>query len=104
MELASEGVGWRGIYAFVASERPWSATIHAVEHFCLAYCVDGPAKITRRIAGDVSQSVLLRPGQFGSIPSGADTGWRVEGSPRVMLMYFRRSLVAKVGAGVFEGD
>lgn len=105
MELSSEGMGWRDLYASVASEVSWSATLDAVDHFCLAYCVGGSANITRRISDGVgAHTALLRPGHFGSIPSGADTGWQVEGAPRVMLLYLRRSLIERVVNEVFEGD
>lgn len=105
MELSSEGMGWRDLYASVASEGSWSATISAVDHFCLAYCVGGSANITRRIQdAAVPHTALLRPGHFGSIPSGVDTGWKVSGAPRIMLLYLRRSLVERVLNDVFEGD
>lgn len=105
MELSSEGKGWRDLYVSVASEQSWSAAIGAVDHFCLAYCVSGSAGITRRISGSAaSQSALLRPGYFGSIPAGADTDWKVDGAPQVMLVYLRNSLLDQAVDQVFDGN
>ncbi|WP_325442310.1 AraC family transcriptional regulator [Pusillimonas sp.] len=105
MELSSEGKGWHDLYVSVANEQSWSAAIGGVDHFCLAYCVSGSASITRHISGNVaSHRALLRPGYFGSIPAGADTCWRVEGTPQVMLLYLRSSLLKQVVNHVFEGD
>lgn len=105
MELSSEGKGWRDLYVSVAREQSWSAAIGGVRHFCLAYCVSGSAGITRRISGSTApHQAQLRPGRFGTIPAQADTHWQVEGSPQVMLLYLRDSLLQQVAEQVFEGD
>lgn len=105
MEMSSEGKGWRDLYTSVASEQSWSATIGGVDHFCLAYCVSGSAGITRRISGSTTPTrATLRPGYFGSIPARAETDWRVEGAPQVMLLYLHKTLLKRVVEQVFDDD
>lgn len=103
--VSSEGRGWRNLYASLATEQSWSATVRPVDHLCLAYCVSGSAHIKRRILGTgQTHAADLRPRSFGSIPSGVESGWQVNGTPQVMLLYLRRALIDQVVNDVFEGD
>lgn len=103
--VSSEGLGWRHVYASLATEQSWSATVPAVDHLCLAYCVSGSAHIRRRLPGTgQTHSADLRPRCFGTIPPNTESQWQVTGAPQVMLLYLRRTLVEQVVAEVYEGD
>lgn len=94
---SSEGLGWRHLYASLASEQSWSATVRPVQHHCLAYCLHQSARITRRLAGGrVKHTAQLRPRHFGTVPQGMESHWEVEGSPQVLLLYLHKSLMDKV--------
>jgi AraC family transcriptional regulator len=100
----SARLGWRNIYASLAFERPWSATLAAVPHATLAYCLNRSATITRAIAGERAQTMDFGPRQFGIVPSDVSSRWEVRGSPEVLLLYLRRSLIERIAAETFERD
>jgi AraC family transcriptional regulator len=103
--ISSEGLGWRNLYVSLAMEQSWSATLPAVEHHCLAYCLDRPAAISRRLdGGRTSESAVLQPRHFGTIPPRIESQWEVKGSPQIMLLYLRRSMIDRVIDEVFEKD
>lgn len=103
--VSSDGRGWRHVYASLATEQSWSATVPAVDHLCLAYCVSGSAQVRRRVPGVAqAHSAELRPRSFGTIPAQVESHWQVTGAPQVMLLYLRRTLVEQVVAEVYEGD
>jgi AraC family transcriptional regulator len=99
----SEGLGWRDIYASFATESSWTGTLPAVSHLCLAYCLHRPAHITRRADGRTVQA-LLKPRLFGMVPADQPSDWNLQGTPDILLLYLRRSMVEQVAEEVFDTD
>lgn len=102
--LHSGGLGWQNLYASFAMEKPWTATLRAIVHPCVAYCVCRPTIITRTIDGAKARTAVLRPRQFGTVPMGIPSHWQVQGSPDILTLYLRRSMVDRVAEEVFEWD
>lgn len=101
----SERLGWRNIYASVAVEEPWSADLPVGQHHCVAFCLERSARIERTIHGDGRRlGRTLTPRQFGVIPAGVTSSWSVTGSPRMMLIYLRDSMVKRAAEEVFGID
>ncbi len=95
----SRQLGWRDVYSSVAAEQPWSDTLRAVPHLCLAYCRHRPALVQRRIAGEPgSLRAELRPRLFGVVPADRDSHWSLQGRPDIQLIYLRRAMVEEVAA------
>lgn len=103
--MHSDGLNWRGLYASYATEQAWTASLPAIDHHCVAYCVNQANEITRRFEGDGrTQSAVLRPRMLGTIPAGIGSHWKVSGSADVLLVYLHRSVVARVAEEVLEMD
>ena len=100
----SGGRSWRNLYVSLATEEPWRATLPAISHHCLAYCVNQSARITRTVDGERPVTTMLRPRHFGTIPAAAPSHWDVAGSPEIMLIYIRKSLMDTIAADVFNRD
>lgn len=98
-------MNWRDIYASFATERSWTASLPAIDHHCVAYCVNQANEITRRFDGDgKTQSAILRPRLVGTIPAGVASHWEVNGSADVLLVYLHRSMIGRVAEQVLELD
>ncbi|HTH06139.1 MAG TPA: hypothetical protein VL916_09720, partial [Ilumatobacteraceae bacterium] len=67
--LDSTGLGWRDAYTSLTRESSWSATLPALPHVSLAYCVRRSARIRRRVDGSRTEVAELLPRRFGMIPS-----------------------------------
>jgi AraC family transcriptional regulator len=100
----SDGRGWRNLYASVAAEKPWHDTLPAIHHHCIAYCLSDSAMISRRIDGEKPQTTRLSPRLHGMIPAEVSSEWHVAGSPKVLLVYIRKTIVERLAAEVFERD
>jgi AraC family transcriptional regulator len=100
----SDGRGWQNLYASVAAEKPWHDTLPPIHHHCIAYCLSDSAMISRRIDGEKPQTTRLSPRLHGMIPAGVSSDWHVAGSPQVLLVYIRRTIVERLAADVFERD
>ena len=101
----SPDLGWENVYASVAIEEPWQASLPARKHNCIAFCLNQSAKIVRTIEGQGGPiDRLLAPRQFGVIPSGTPSHWDVRGSPEIMLIYLRDSMLERVANDVFNAD
>ena len=105
LHVHSDGMNWRDLYASFATERPWTASLPAIDHHCVAYCVNQANEITRRFDGDgKTQSAILRPRLVGTIPAGVASHWQVNGSADVLLVYLHRSMIGRVAEEVLELD
>ena len=103
--MHSDGLNWRDLYASFATERSWTASLPAIDHHCVAYCVNQAIEITRRFEGDSgTQSATLRPRLMGTIPAGVPSHWHVTGSADVLLLYLHRSMIDRVAEEVLEMD
>ena len=103
--LAHSGnLGWRGIYASYAAERPWTATLRPICHPCIAYFVNGGASVTRRVEGEAPQLAQLRARRFGMVPTRAASHWDLRGAPDVLTLYLRQAMVDRLAWDVFDRD
>ena len=100
----SDGRGWNNLYASVAAERPWHDTLPPIDHHCIAYCLSDSATISRKIDGEKPITTRLSPRLHGMIPAGVSSDWHVAGSPQVLLVYIRKSIVERLAADVFGRD
>jgi AraC family transcriptional regulator len=102
--LDSRGLGWRDAYTSLTVESPWSATLPALPHLSLAYCVRRSARIRRRVDGARAEVADLLPRRFGMIPSDRSSTWEVEGDPEVQLVYLRRDTIDELVVDEFDTD
>jgi AraC family transcriptional regulator len=100
--MHSEGLGWRNVYASLAVESPWQATLPAVDHYCIAYCVGHSARISRALDGERTRSAELKPRLFGVVPPNMRSQWDLRGSPEILLIYLRAQLIEQTAAQVFN--
>ena len=103
--MHSDGLNWRDLYASFATEQAWTASLPAIDHHCVAYCVNQANEITRRFDGDgKTQSAILRPRTVGTIPAGVASHWQVSGSADVLLLYLHRSVIDRAAGEMLEMD
>lgn len=103
--MHSDGLNWRDLYASFATEQAWTASLPAIDHHCVAYCVNQSNEITRRFDGDgKTQTAILRPRTVGTIPAGVASHWQVSGSADVLLLYLHRSVIDRVAEEMLEMD
>ena len=102
--LDSAGLGWRDAYTSLTRESSWSATLPALPHVSLAYCVRRSARIRRRVDGSRSETAELLPRRFGMIPSDRSSSWEVDGEPEVQLVYLRRDTIDELTVDEFGAD
>lgn len=98
----SDGLGWRNMYASIATEQSWSGTIDPLHHYFIGYCINQGGLISRWEEGERGRAtVMLKARQFGSIPAHHPSSWRVDGSPDMLHIYLRRSIVEGVAQEMF---
>jgi AraC family transcriptional regulator len=102
--LDSSGLGWRDAYTSLTAESPWRATLPALPHLSLAYCVRRSARVRRRVDGARTEVADLLPRRFGMIPSDRSSTWEVEGDPEVQLVYLRRDTIDELAVDAFDID
>ncbi len=101
----SRGLGWHDAYTSLATEAPWRRTLRAVPHYCIAYCTNRAAKVTRVIDGEGrTDSVELRTRYFGVVPADHESSWRLSGAPDIQLVYLRRGMVDRMAEEHFGFD
>jgi AraC family transcriptional regulator len=93
----SRGLGWHDAYTSLATEAPWRRTLQPVPHYCIAYCSNRAATVTRVIDQEArTDSVELLPRHFGVVPADRSSSWKLTGAPDIQLIYLRRSMVDRV--------
>jgi AraC family transcriptional regulator len=98
----SRGLGWRDTYTSLATESSWAGDLRALPHYCLAYCANRSAQVSRTIEGErTAQHVVLEPRMFGTVPMGRTSRWRLIGAPDIQLVYLRRSVVDTLAEEAF---
>ena len=101
----SRGLGWHDAYTSLATEAPWRRTLRAVPHYCIAYCTNRAADVSRVIDGERrTDSVELRPRQFGVVPADRSSSWQLKGAPDIQLVYLRRKMVDQIAEEHFSFD
>lgn len=96
----SEGRGWRNVHASLASVGTWSGTHHAHAHHCIAYCVNQPAFLRRRLEGGGDEAMTLRPRQFFVIPGRHSSEWHRKGQTEMLMIYLRQEFLDEVAATI----
>ena len=93
----SRGLGWHDAYTSLATEAPWRRTLQPVAHYCIAYCSNRAATVTRVIDQEArTDSVELLPRHFGVVPADRSSSWKLTGAPDIQLIYLRRSMVDRI--------
>ncbi|HEY1749564.1 MAG TPA: AraC family transcriptional regulator [Xanthobacteraceae bacterium] len=100
----SGGLGWRNVYASYAVEQPWTATLRPLAHPCIAYFVNGGARIARRVEGEAPQNAVLHARQFGMVPTRTASDWELDGTPEILTLYLRNTVVNRAAEEVFGRD
>lgn len=102
LRVHSDGLGWRNLYASIATEHSWAGTLEPVHHYCIGYCLGQAGLISRRAEGERGAfTAMLKARHFGSIPAHVPSNWRLDGSPEMLHIYLRRSMVHAVAEEVF---
>lgn len=89
----SEGRGWRNVHASFAKVNTWSGVHHAHDHHCIAYCVNQPAFLRRRVEGGRDEAMTMRPRQFFLIPGRRSSEWHRRGETEMLMIYLRQDLL-----------
>lgn len=98
----SHGLRWRDVYVSLASEFSWDRQLGSVPHLCVAYCMHRPASVTRSVSGDAKlTNVNLRPRTFGVVPESRPSEWQLRGTPDILTVYLRRSMVDSIASEWF---
>ena len=101
----SRGLGWHDAYTSLATEAPWRRTLRAVPHYCIAYCSNRAAEVTRVIDSEHrTDSVQLKTRHFGVVPADRESSWQLSGAPDIQLVYLRRSMVDRMAEEHFGFD
>jgi hypothetical protein len=100
----SRGLGWHDGFTSYTVEAPWSATLGAVPHLCLAYCSNHEATVRRYVEGERSERAVLRPRHFGSVPAGRTARFDLEGRPDIQHVYLRQTMLDDLIVDVFGRD
>jgi AraC family transcriptional regulator len=101
---SSDGLNWKNIHVSVAGHKSWNDSLSAIDHYCIAYCLQQSARITRRIDGEKSMQAALKPRIFGIVPAEVASHWDVSGSPEMLLLYVRKSMLQSAAEQVFNRD
>jgi AraC family transcriptional regulator len=100
--LQSEGRGWSNLYVAVATVNSWSGTLNPTGHYCIGFCLRGPAQLRVRVAASsVAQHATLSPRQFLIIPADESSQWTRRGSSEMLMLYLKKELVEAVSRHVF---
>ena len=68
--LQSVGRGWSNLYVAVATVTSWSGTLNPTGHYCIGFCLRGPAQLRVTVnTNPVPQKATLSPRQFLIIPA-----------------------------------
>ena len=91
----SERPGWATVYASLAEETSRHARLPPLPDCCLAFSVARVATVTRSCdaSDDRRERAVLRPHLFSIVPAACASTRTVQGHPRILLVYLRRSLL-----------
>ena len=102
--IDSTGLGWHDAYTSLAAESSWSATLPALPHYNLAYCVRRSARIRRRVEGSAPEQAELLPRRFGMIPADRPSTWQLDGDPEIQQVYLRRAMIDELALDEYDAD
>lgn len=101
--LQSAGLGWSNLYVAVATVTSWSGTLNPTGHYCIGFCLRGPAQLRVSVnTNPVPQVATLSPRQFLIIPANEYSQWDRRGSSEMLMIYLKKELVEAVNKNIFE--
>lgn len=86
---------WRGLYASLVQESPWSADLPAASTAGIAYCVSKASPVARTLSR-VRREEVLRPQQFSLLPGQSTSRWAISGRPRILHLYVHDAIFRQV--------
>jgi len=100
--MQSAGRGWSTLYAAVATVNSWSGILNPVGHYCIGFCLRGPAQLSVRLTSQTEvQEATLSPRQFLIIPADEASQWKRRGSSEMLMLYLKKELIEEVNKEVF---
>ena len=100
--VQSAGRGWSTLYAAVATVNSWSGILKPTGHYCIGFCLRGPAQLSVRLANQPdAQEATLSPRRFLIIPADEASQWNRRGSSEMLMLYLKRELIDAVNKDVF---
>jgi AraC family transcriptional regulator len=100
--LQSAGRGWSNLYVAVATVTSWSGTLNPTGHYCIGFCLRGPAQLRVSVnTNPVPQKATLSPRQFLIIPANESSQWDRRGSSEMLMLYLKKELVEAVNKNIF---
>jgi len=100
--VQSAGRGWSTLYAAVATVNSWSGILNPIGHYCIGFCLRGPAQLSVRLTGQTEvQEATLSPRQFLIIPADEASQWNRRGSSEMLMLYLKKQLIEEVNKEVF---
>jgi AraC family transcriptional regulator len=101
----SGGRGWRNVYAALATVNSWSGTLDPVKNYCVAFCVNRPARLRRIVVGEgETGTAVVTPRQFLVIPAHQPSEWQRQGPSEMLMLYLRHDMVESVSNEIFDRE
>ena len=98
----SDGRGWRNLNATLATVTSWSGTLDPIQNYCLAFCVNRPARLRRTVSGERAEgNTVVLPRQFLIIPAHQASQWQRQGSSEMLMIYLRHDMLEQISSEVF---
>lgn len=103
MQLLQESASlrWRGLYAALVQESPWSAELPVASTAGIAYCVSKPSPVARTLSR-VRREAVLRPQQFSVLPGQSTSRWAISGRPRILHLYVHDAIFRQVADELYR--
>lgn len=101
----SGGRGWRNVYAALATVNSWSGTLDPVKNYCVAFCLNRPARLHRVVVGEGEVgTAVVTPRQFLVIPAHQASEWQRQGASEMLMLYLRHDMVESVSNEIFDRE
>lgn len=91
----SAPLGWRTLYASLVKETPWSAELPRSTAPGIAFSLGRPCGVVSQL-DSLRREAVLRPRQFSVLPSSVPSRWSIGGTPQILFLYVRPSLLESV--------
>ena len=103
MQLLQESTSlrWRGLYAALVQESPWSADLPVASTAGIAYCVSTASPVARTLSR-VRREAVLRPQQFSLLPGQSTSRWAISGRPRILHLYVHDAIFRQVADELYR--
>lgn len=97
----SASLRWRGLYASLVQEAPWSADLPVASTAGIAYCVSTASPVARTLSR-VRREAVLRPRQFSVLPGASTSRWAISGRPRILHLYVHDAIFRQVADELYR--